>query len=243
MRLKSLQKAGAMLILALAFQIITPPVFAAESDRMSPLPETANQLTVLYQKENGRIRLDGAHVNIYKVADVRNEGGSVSYTPARPYEKTGTDFEGMDASESLKVARNLSKVKNAPAASSITSSSGTAVFSDLPSGMYLVTEPDASGTAARYEKFDPFLVALPEAVNGRWETEITAEPKTDTSLIQKSGENQKVKKNKDQQITKTKGVKTWDSTDVRRDAIILVMSLSVLMLIRIRAKNQRVSEV
>lgn len=235
----SLKTAGKVLASAMIVSLVTSAsAYAAESDRMPPLPETTNRLTVLYQKSDGRIRLDGAHVNVYKVADVKNEGGSVNYVLADPYKKTGVDFEGMDASESLKAAKDLSEIRNDPDGSAVTSSSGTAVFSDLPSGMYLVTESDASGTAARYEKFDPFLVSLPEAVSGKWKTEVTAEPKTDTSLIQKSKKNQKLKKSKSSQvIKKTKGVKTWDSTDIRRDAIILVMSLSVLMLIETRAKR------
>ena len=79
--------------------------------------------------------------------------------------------------------RKLDKAKSKGAISTKTDSGGTAKFSSLPAGMYLVVEEGKSGASAKYETFAPYLISVPLAENGKWNYNVVSAPKTTPSEL------------------------------------------------------------
>lgn len=166
---------------------MVPAAWADESDRMPSLPEGPYSLTVSLHKTDPAVTIDGAEIAVFKAADLAVEGGSAVYTLTEAYALSGISFGGMTASESENAAEILEGLSGAASGRGTTDTDGTAVFTGLSAGMYLVTETGKSGTAAGYESFIPFLVSVPEAVKSAdgnaWNVSVAAEPKTAVKAI------------------------------------------------------------
>lgn len=144
-------------------------------------------LTVIcsYTDEQTVTLLDGATVVICKVADVKVANGAAEYTLADGFTESGVTFDNMTASESNEAAKKFAEIAaagNIDTVTGITDGEGKVVFNNLEAGIYLVRETDASGTAAKYSKFDPYLVMLPAAETSQsgttWTYEEISYPKT-----------------------------------------------------------------
>lgn len=109
------------------------------------LTQTTTSLTVslVYADEEQKMDIPvvGAVIDLYKVADLVIDNGSVTYALTEEFSSSGIVFEGMTASESLEASETLNSIIDANGCvltASVTSDSqGTAKFSDLSPGMYL----------------------------------------------------------------------------------------------------------
>ena len=155
-----------------------------ESDLMPALEGSAGTAKIICQyDDNGAVtKIDGVQLEMIKVADVSVNNGCVTYTLLPEYQGTGIDFDDMTADESNKAAADLYSVKESKGYTGTqvtTDNDGKAVFTDLPYGMYLVSQTGKEGTATGYENVEPFLVMVPGAdpASHEWIYDVTAEPK------------------------------------------------------------------
>ena len=184
----------------------------AEEQYVMPDIEGNVDLTISYTYDDEKVKLDGAEISIYKVADVDVRYGDVTYTMDEFYvgqlDKT-IDFAEVDENTSKEMAEKLSTGDRKADAITVTDKEGNAVFNDIEAGIYLVSETAKSGTADKYEYFGNFLITVPEAVKtegyktakkgykdetektiyerttftGKWNYKVFAYPKTETSKI------------------------------------------------------------
>lgn len=143
-------------------------------------------LTVLFKKENPALDIDGAEITIYKVADKEITGKSANYALTGAYrdlaikDENGNDitFDGITASDSNELAAKMASIATESADKGVTDKYGKYTFAGLSEGMYLVVQTGKTGTAEKYSKFEPFLVAVPAYSDGKWERNVTVEPKS-----------------------------------------------------------------
>ena len=87
------------------------------------------------------VPVEGAVIDLYKVADLVTENGAAYYNLTEAFASSGLDFEGMTASESLEAAEILNQMIDTNSISitvtGTTNEHGYLVFSDLTPGMYL----------------------------------------------------------------------------------------------------------
>jgi hypothetical protein len=162
------------------------PVHAAINN-VPPLSgqKASLELRFIFNDNKTRKAIPGAAFTLYRVADLSVSGNAAVFTPVAPFKAHSVDYDHLSASGSEDAAAAFAKLagKAAPAAKATTDANGTARFSALPYGMYLVVQTGASGQAAAYEKVDPFLAMVPEGVdqgNGHseWDYYSVVYPKT-----------------------------------------------------------------
>lgn len=120
-------------------------------------------------------KIEGAEISIYKIADMNLEGEFAQYIPSAGFEEAdasaGLDaeaFDGMTAAESQTASKLLANEIRTrgltPTAGPVTTGAdGSAVFSDLEDGVYLImqTGSEAGSKASLYEYFDPQMALVP----------------------------------------------------------------------------------
>ena len=184
---------GGVIALILSVLLAGMPAFA-EENRVPDLESSACSVTLTFAADNKTYPLSGADFCIDRIADLKVRGGGAVYTLTKDYRDTGAAFDGMSVEDSDQVARACYEVAKAKQNQGIlhatTDQNGTAVFSDLTPGAYLVWEEKAeSGTAKDYSLCNPFLVLAPEydSAAGSWRYETAAYPKS--SVTKKSSGN------------------------------------------------------
>lgn len=162
------------------------PVHAAVNN-VPPLSgqKASLELRFIFNDNKTQKAIFGAEFTLYRVADLSVSGNAAVFTPLAPFQAHPVDYNHLSASASENAAAAFAKrtAKANPAAKATTDSNGTARFSALPYGMYLVVQTGASGQAAAYEKVDPFLAMVPEGIdqgNGHseWDYYSVVYPKT-----------------------------------------------------------------
>ena len=177
-------------------------------------------LTVLlsYEEENGKkTAVEGAVLDVVQVAGMDASEGLVSYLLTADFSSVGLKLEEMKASEALQAAQKLEKVcleKKKNGMQRETDKQGTAVFENLEPGMYLVRQTGRKKTAERFEKIDPYLVAVPQTEKNdgevRWNYEVETLPKVE--LIIKNPPETEPAKTSPKPVKP--GVKTGDGTRI-----------------------------
>lgn len=199
--------AGAVLGAVLAMSLAS-----ANEAMVMPDLEGGADLTISYTYDDEKVKLDGAEISLYKIADADVYLGDVTYTLDEFFaNQLGEDFDIYEMTEDISkdLAKKLSAGDRKADAVTKTDADGNAIFKDLDYGIYLVTETAKSGTAAKYEYFGNFLVTVPEAetadnyyatkaeyedetektryekmeFTGKWNYKVMVYPKTETSKI------------------------------------------------------------
>lgn len=170
--------------------VIASPVLAEDNvwkiNRMPDSTQDTGTLTINFASEKGgkTVPLGGASISVYQVAQLHTHGGSADFDVLPQYVQTaGEKIDIKDAGDSTALAEKLDKAKSKGAISTKTDSGGTAKFSSLPAGMYLVVEEGKSGASAKYETFAPYLISVPLAENGKWNYNVVSAPKTTPSEL------------------------------------------------------------
>ena len=122
--------------------------------------------------------IDGAELEIIQAGKVKlDESRNISFEPAESFKDIitdGFDAENMSAEKLLELAQKLSVsiTKQDIKASEVTSPNGTAVFTELSSGIYLVRQTGSvkNSTAAGYKVITPFLITITDNAAARPKT-------------------------------------------------------------------------
>lgn len=203
---------GLILGAALLMSMAVADNAGATDTPLMPDFEGSSGLTISYTYDNEKIKLDGAEISIYKVADASVRLGEVTYTLDEYYKKQlPEDFkiEDMTEESSVSVAKTLKTDDIKADSVTVTDDDGNAVFKNLVPGIYLVSQTGKNGTAADYELFGNFLISVPEVskteaynatkseyedqtekeryekigFTGKWNYKVFVYPKTETTKI------------------------------------------------------------
>ena len=169
----------------------TVGAFAEISFSMPKIEDKDLSLTILFQAHNNGVEepISGATMSLFRVADISCENGNAVYELLPEYSSLaklsdGKDvtFNGLSASESLKLAHALTAKAKKHDRTAVTDKNGKCIFKNLEKGMYLVRESSVEGEAKKYAVIDPFLLSVPlgyQTIKGNyWEYNILSEPKT-----------------------------------------------------------------
>lgn len=119
--------------------------------------------------------VSGGQLDLYRVAKVNSSGTGFSYVDAFSSCSTPVTQSLLSNPTSSYTTELVSLSKNAKISSSRTiSADGTATFSNLSTGLYLIVQ---SKTASGYESTNPFLVTIPLKENGSYTYDVNATPK------------------------------------------------------------------
>lgn len=161
--------------LLLAFTMLTLPLAASAH----PVPDLARRgsvtVTMLYREKP----VSGGSLNAYKVGCVYEGNGNYSFVPVSALQDRISEFKDIQSPE---LADTLAKYVGQKKLTPVTmrpvtiGKNGTAAFSDLELGLYLVVQETA---APGYGKAAPFLVSVPYLHNGEYIYDVKPVPKTD----------------------------------------------------------------
>lgn len=140
-----------------------------------PVPDLTRKGSITITMKYKGTPVSGGSLNLYKVGDVHEDDGNYSFVPVKGLE--ALDYTNIQSPELAKAAAKAVEEKKIAAEKTVTiGSSGTAEFSDLALGLYLVAQKTA---ASGYKMTDSFLVSVPYLEDGAYVYNVKADPKTD----------------------------------------------------------------
>lgn len=114
---------------------------------------------------------------LYKVGDVVEDDGNYSFVPVEAIKADISEFGDIQSADLAEKLAKLEKKLTSVTAKPVTiDKKGTATFSDLKFGLYLVVQKTA---ASGYGKTSPFLVSVPYLYKDEYKYNVTSQPKTD----------------------------------------------------------------
>ena len=119
----------------------------------------------------------GGTLALYKVGDVQEDDGNYSFVPVKAIQSDISEFGNIESSDLPgKLAKLEKKLTPVTAKPVIIDKNGTATFSNLEFGLYLVVQKTA---ASGYGKTSPFLVSVPYLYKDEYKYNVISQPKTD----------------------------------------------------------------
>lgn len=117
--------------------------------------------------------LDGGKLTIYRVGQISDDGNEFVLVDSLPQD--GLSLDNLEDPDLAKTLSNLA-VEYELTPYTATIDNGKAVFSDLKTGVYAVSQ-SFGDEIPNYAAINPFLISLPQWQNGAYVYDITAYPK------------------------------------------------------------------
>ena len=157
-----------LLLLCLPLSAAAHPVPDAQKDGQCSIT-----VTMTYRGK----ALKGGTLALYKVGDVAEEDGNYSFVPVAAIRGDLAQFGDIQSPDLAgKLSKLESKLTPVTADPVTVGKDGTATFSNLTFGLYLVVQKTA---ASGYGKIAPFLVSVPYLYRDEYQYDVTSQPKTD----------------------------------------------------------------
>ena len=159
----------AVLLAAWMLLVMPVTVLAAEFDM-----DRVGSISVTLMEPEGKKPIAGAELSLYHVAEVSlNSENKLSYTFTGEFENCGCPLDDPELSGKLELFIQAEPVD---ARRIETDANGTAVFTELPLGLYFVRQ---TNTVAGYAPCSSFLVTIPNDGSEGYVYDVNASPKTD----------------------------------------------------------------
>lgn len=137
-----------------------------------PVPDLSRNGSLTFLMEVAGEKLDTGALNISRVGELTEEDGNYFFTLLDGTEITeDSQITQTLAEEMLELAEELQlEVLSAEI------NNGTAVFQDLPHGLYVVWQTEENACDG-YAPISPFLISIPRYANGEYTLDVVAKPK------------------------------------------------------------------
>ncbi len=136
----------------------------------SPDPTQKGSIEIVMQKDGTPV--PGGSLTLHQVGTLIEENGAYRYELLESLQTTGLLLEEL---QSPQLAEELAaKVNPAEGNKKEIDAEGKIAYTDLELGVYLLIQEEA---AKGYSKLGPFLVTVPEVVNGEYIYQVQAGPK------------------------------------------------------------------
>lgn len=146
-------------------------VFAKEFD----LGKTASVSVTLIEQNEPVV---GAELSVYYVATVvMDENGNLIYDYTNDFKQLGIALN--DVSLAAKLDTFVSQY-NVPSVKMTTNADGTALYGEIPLGLYFVKQ---TGAVDGFAPCTPFIVTVPNEKDGEYVYEVNASPKTEVERL------------------------------------------------------------
>lgn len=121
--------------------------------------------------------VSGGTVNLYKVGNVHEDDGNYSFQPVDALKDVISEFGDIQSPDlAQKLAKQEKKLTPVTSKPVTIGKNGTAEFTNLDLGLYLVVQKTA---ASGYQKISPFLVSVPYLEEGVYVYDVKTGPKTE----------------------------------------------------------------
>lgn len=155
------------------FLVMPMAVFAQEFDM-----DRVGSISVTLADPDGETPLVGAELSLYYVATVKLNGANhPSYNFTEAFADCGTELDDPALATVLDV---FVQEHAAPVEKQVTDAQGSAVFTELPLGLYFVKQ---TNTVAGYAPCTSFLVTVPNYNDEGYVYDVNASPKTDVARL------------------------------------------------------------
>ena len=167
------RKIFALFVVAVMLLSIVPSVFSGEFDSMKK-----GSISVTLAEQYEKTPISGAELSLYYVATVSvNNKGNLSYEYVDHFADSSVALD--DPQLSLKLSALVSD-ENAEAEKKVTDEKGSAVWSDLELGLYLICQ---TGAVDGYATISPFLITVPASGADNYVYDVNASPKTEVARL------------------------------------------------------------
>ena len=147
--------------------------FAKEFD-----PEKTGSISVTLTQQQKKTPIAGAELRLYHVATVGiNSVGQLNYRYTKPFAETGIPIDDPDLA--IKLDTYLSELP-APATTLVTDQEGSAVWTELPLGLYFIRQ---ANTVEGFAPCTPFFVTIPTKGTEGYVYDVNASPKTEVAKL------------------------------------------------------------
>ena len=140
--------------------------------------DRTGSVSVTLIDRDGKTPITGAELSLYYVATVGiNNSYHLSYTFTDAFRDCGAELEDPDLASALDAFVQEHAV---PVKTQATDAQGSAVFTDLPLGLYFMKQ---TNTVAGYAPCTSFLVTVPNQNGEDYAYDVNASPKTDVARL------------------------------------------------------------
>ena len=150
-------------LLLLCFMSIT--AYAHEA-----LDESRKGTITVKMEYDGRT-ITGGTFTAYRVGQIQKDNGSYSFVKTSDMEAFPGGYDDIGSAKLAEDAAAFLKEHSVRAYATAENKGGTAVFTDLETGLYLIVQTEASDG---YKPLKPFLVTVPMNENGKYVYEVNA---------------------------------------------------------------------
>ncbi len=158
------RKRIAALLLVVALMLALP-VQAYAHD----VPDLSRKGAVTVTVRMGETPVSGGSLTLYRVGDIAEDDGNYSFTLTESFAASGVSLDDLSAPE---LAEKLAAhVEGASGVTKTVGADGSAAFTELELGVYLVVQTEA---APGYSRLTPFLVSVPYLEEGTYQYEVDA---------------------------------------------------------------------
>lgn len=150
--------------------------YAAES--VQPDPDATGSISVTMRDEQQQA-VGGGTLLLYSVAELSLDDGNPAWVYTQPFAQCGVALEGISEAPFAAALEQYAQDNHLTGLEAKLSASGTVTFSQLPAGLYLITQGES---AEGYYPINPFVVSLPfQEESGDWIYTVDATPKMEVS--------------------------------------------------------------
>ena len=141
-----------------------------------PVPDMTRKGSITVSMTYQNKPVPGGSLKLYRVGNVHEDDGNYSFKPVDALDDLISEFGDIQSPELAGTLTGYAAQKKLGSKSAAIGQNGTAVFSELQLGLYLVVQDTA---ASGYEKTTPFLVSVPYLDDGTYVYDVQSDPKTE----------------------------------------------------------------
>lgn len=141
-----------------------------------PVPDFSKTGTIQVSLKKGDEIAAGGTVSLYRVADIVPSDGDYIFQLTESFVESNVSLEDPMASGIADQLKAFAQSKELPAVTLNVDAEGNVVFADLELGLYLVVQQTP---ASGWNPAAPFLVSVPQQVEGEYVYQIDASPKVE----------------------------------------------------------------
>lgn len=132
-------------------------------------------LKVSHEEDGEVLDIDGCEFTLYQVADL---GPGNAYRTLPAFSPVDVDFNrNLTAAEAKAAADAMAAIAKSPTAKATTDDDGVVKYENLDKGVYLVVQTARKDTAEMFLLMPPFLINVPQYVDGQEILDVVATPK------------------------------------------------------------------
>lgn len=168
------------LLVLLILLMVPQQIYAAEPASSASNQDNSLTVNAYYGAGDKQTPIEGLPVTVLQIAGISKDSNQLSYTTLPPFSSIVADVNTITEKNIEEISNRLHALvfeKKLPGITQKTDKTGTAKFTNLKPGLYLVTQLETFKINGKYYTMQPFLISVPEYENQKWNYDVVANPK------------------------------------------------------------------